>query len=104
MTQNRRYGTRLDENLARAARRDEARGTPIAPTTDELNTSGRRVEASEPIPVDAWIRHRVIYEDPRLMHGEAVAWTGGAVLVRWQRNGHDCYTWVWSSAVRRRTV
>ncbi|MFC9559859.1 hypothetical protein [Agromyces sp. NPDC056965] len=102
MTQNHRYGTRLDENLARAARLDEAQGTPIALTTEELNTTGRRVEAQEPIQVDAWIRHRVIYEDPRLVHGEAVAWTDGAVLVRWQRNGHNCYTWVWASAVRRR--
>ncbi|MFB6612532.1 hypothetical protein ACFCVO_19585 [Agromyces sp. NPDC056379] len=65
--------------------------------------ASRRVEAAKPIQVDAWTRHRVIYEDPRLVQSEAVAWTDGAVLVRWQRNGHDCYMWVWSSAVQRRS-
>ena len=37
-----------------------------------------------------------------IVFDEAIAWTDGAVLVRWQRNGHDCYTWVWPSAMQRR--
>jgi len=102
VTQNRRYATRLDENLARAARADETRGTPIGLSPDELRTTGRRTEAGTPVRVDAWVRLRVVTEEPRLIEGEAVAWTTGAVLVRWQHAGHDVHTWVWASAVRRR--
>ncbi|MGI9823878.1 hypothetical protein [Agromyces sp. Marseille-Q5079] len=101
MTQNRRSGTRLDENLARAARADEDRGTPIGLSIDELGTTGRRTDARIPVRVDARVRLRVITEEPRLIEGEAVAWTRGAVLVRWQHGGHDMHTWVWASAVRR---
>lgn len=102
MTQNRRYGTRLDENLARATHIDDTRGTPVGLSQEELTTTGRRVEAREPIQVDAWIRHRVVYEKPRLVQGEAIAWTDGAVLVRWRCEGHDRFTWLWASAVQRR--
>ncbi|GAA1955287.1 hypothetical protein GCM10009717_21580 [Agromyces allii] len=104
MTQNRRYDSRLDENLARAERLDASRGTPVPLSPEELRTTGRRVEAREPVSVEAWIRHRVVYEEPRLIQGVAVAWTTGAVLIRWSADGVERFTWVWASAVRRHSL
>jgi hypothetical protein len=103
MTQNRRYRSPLDRNIERALRADELRGTPISLSTEELRVTGRRTEAREPIQVEAWVRHRVVYEEPRVVSGEAIAWTEGAVLVRWRASDdtHEQLTWVWASAVRR---
>ena len=104
MTQNRRYRTPLDDNLARTTRQAELRGTSIGLSSDELRISGRRVEARTAVPVQAWVRHRVIYEEPRLVEGEAIAWTDRAVLIRWTdtQNTNERLTWVWADAVRRR--
>ncbi|WP_022893240.1 hypothetical protein [Agromyces subbeticus] len=57
-------------------------------STEELNTTGRRVEASEPIQVDAWIRHRVFHEDSPHVQGEAVAILGRSVAYDPQSDGN----------------
>jgi hypothetical protein len=46
----------------------------------------------------------VIYEEPRLVQAEAIAWTRGAVLIRHaEPEAHgDRYVWVYAGAVRRR--
>jgi hypothetical protein len=57
-------------------------------------------QASEPLPVAAWIHtrsghHRVV--------GVAVAWTAKAARIRYtDDHGREGYAWVWANAVTRR--
>lgn len=104
MGQNKRYPGLLEADIERAAVAMERRPSPIALSEAELRSSGRRQEAREPIPVRAWIPHRVVYDEPQLVEAEAIAWTTTAVLVRWrsEHSAHPRHTWVWASAVTRR--
>jgi hypothetical protein len=63
---------------------------------------GRVVRASTAIPVRAWLvtsQGRDVEVD-----AEAVAWTDRAVNVRYfDEHGREGFTWVWASAVVRRS-
>ena len=104
MGTNRRYPDLPDERRDTIALESAKRGSPVSLTTSEVRATGRRTEPPAPIPVLANVRYRVIYEEPRLVQAEAIAWTRGAVLIRYaEPEAHgDRYVWVYASAVRRR--
>lgn len=104
MGQNKRYPRALEADIARTGEQMERRPRPYGLSEAELQSSGRRRDAREPIPVTAWIPHRVMYEEPQLVEAEAIAWTDDGVLVRWTADYsmHPIHTWVWASAVNRR--
>jgi hypothetical protein len=56
------------------------------------------------VPVTAWVSHRVLYDEAQLIDAEAIAWTEGAVLIRWTpaHTIHPSHLWVYAAAVRRR--
>jgi hypothetical protein len=96
--------SRLSDEAAKVGEAIDHRAQHYGLTRAELEASGRRRDAREPIPVDAWIPHRVVYEDPQRVPGVVVAWTDRAVLVRW-RSLHGAAvweTWVRADAVERR--
>ena len=105
MGTNRRYPDLPDERRDAIALESDKRGAPISLTTSEVRATGRRTEPQTPIPVVATIRYRVIYEEPRTVKGEAIAWTRGAVLIKYAEPAArgDRYVWVYANAVRRRT-
>lgn len=104
MGQNKRYPHLLEGDIARASDKIDRQTRPVGLTEPELQSSGMRQDAREPIPVTAWIPHQVLWTEPQLVEAEAVAWTRDAVLVRWRSHYsvHPHHTWVWASAVTRR--
>lgn len=104
MGQNRRYDL-VGRDLDRAAAREMRMPRPVGLTPEELATTGRRVDAPEPVPVRAMVRHRTVIEEGIPVEAVAVAWTQRAVLLRWSPDGdpqHAVHVWVWAGAVRRR--
>lgn len=94
----------VGSDLERAADLEARRPQPIGLTIDQVRSTGRRQEAREPVPVTAWVPHRVVYDEAQLIDAEAIAWTGGAVLIRWTppHSTQPCHAWVYAAAVRRR--
>ena len=77
------------------------RAEPVGLTPEELDFEHHPVTHTVPgIPVWAWIRFPAAAE---LVSGEAFAWTARAVQVAWTDAGTRRTTWVWASAVRRRS-
>lgn len=103
MGQVKRYDL-IGPNLEHAANLEARRPTPIGLTVGQVESTGRRQDAREPVPVTAWVPHRVVYDDPQLVEAEAIAWTDGAVLIRWVAEGstQPSHAWVYAAAVRRR--
>lgn len=56
------------------------------------------------MPVTAWVLHQVVYNEAQLIDAEAIAWTDGAVLIRWTptHTTHPSCRWAYAAAVRRR--
>jgi hypothetical protein len=102
MGQVKRYDL-IGPNLEHAANLEARRPRPIGLTVEQVESTGRRQEAREPVPVTAWVPHRVVYDDPQLIEAEAIAWTAGAVLLRWTppHSTQPCHAWVYAAAVRR---
>ncbi|GAA1817653.1 hypothetical protein [Agromyces neolithicus] len=102
---NRRYPDAADERADEIRLKQEKLGHPVSLTTAEVRHTGARAEAPEPVPVIATVRYRVVYEEPRKVEGEAVAWTRGAVLVKYPdpMTRQDRFVWVYANAVTRRT-
>ena len=73
----------------RRAPGDARRPTPIGLTVDQVQSTGRRQDAREPVPVTAWVPHRVVYDEAQLIDAEAIAWTEAAVLIRWTGTHHS---------------
>lgn len=100
MGQNKRYDLvsgEMDRLNARLAREPSA----VSLTDEHLRGSGRRRGAPESIPVHTLVPHQIAYVETIPIEAEAIAWTGAAVLVRWQISGHDKFAWVWAGAVRK---
>ena len=57
----------------------------------------------QPVPVSAWVPHRVVYDEAQLVDAEAIAWTRGAVI-RWTppNSSLPAHVWVYAAAVKRR--
>lgn len=82
---------------ARYAKRAE----PVSLTLEELDFEHYPVTRVVPaVPVWAWIRFPCSAE---LVAGETFGWTSRAVQVSWSDGGVRRTTWVWASAVRRRS-
>jgi len=104
MGQNRRYDL-VGRDLDRWERRHRAKaGEPLGLSPEQLKLTGSRRDSREPIPVEARVDHRVVYDEPLVVEAVAVAWTDDAVLVRWTPTGSrtPVERWVWANAVRRR--
>ena len=103
MGQNKRVPELLEANIEHVEHAIERRPEPVSLTIEEVRTGGIRQDAREPIPVAAWIPHRVNYSEPQLVQAEAIAWTRTAVLLRWKapHSSHARHTWVWANAVTR---
>lgn len=103
MGQVKRYDL-VGADLERAADLEARRPVPIGLTVDQVRGTGRRQEAREPVPVAAWVPHRVVYDEAQLIEAEAIAWTAGAVLIRWKppNSSQHSHVWVYAAAVRRR--
>ena len=105
MGQVRRYDL-IGPNLERAANLEARQPRPIGLTVDQVQSTGRRSEAREPVPVTAWVPHRVVYDEAVLIDAEAIAWTEGAVLIRWTptQSTHPVHVWEYAAAVHRLTA
>ncbi|GAA4374902.1 hypothetical protein GCM10023152_18180 [Agromyces bauzanensis] len=105
MGTNRRYPDRADERADEIRLEQAKLGSPVSLTTAEVRRTGHGAEAREPIPVNASVRYRFVYEEPRTVEGEAMAWTRGAVLVKYLDpvTNQDQFVWVYANAVTRRT-
>lgn len=103
MGQVRRYDL-VGPNLERAADIEARRPKPIGLTAEQVQNTGRRQEAREPVSVTAWVPHRIVYDETQLVDAEAIAWTEGAVLIRWisPHSNQPSHVWVYAAAVRRR--
>lgn len=103
MGQVKRYDL-ISANLEHAAQREALSGTPVSLSVDQVTDTGRRQDAREPVPVSAWVPHRVVYDEARLIDAEAIAWTDSAVLIRWipPNSSQPAHAWVYAAAVRRR--
>jgi len=101
---NHRYPERADQRTDELQLEQAKRGSPVSLTTSEVRRTGRRHDAREAVPVTATVRYRVAYEEPREVEGTAIAWTNGAVLVKYPdpATRHDNFVWVYANAVRRR--
>lgn len=99
----RRYDL-IGPNLEHAANLEARRPKPIGLTVDQVQSTGRRQEAREPVPVTAWVSHRVVYDEVKLVDAEAIAWTEAAVLIRWTpaHTTIPSHLWVYAAAVQRR--
>ncbi|MFB9309758.1 hypothetical protein BJY17_000787 [Agromyces hippuratus] len=105
MGSNRRYPDAADERADEIHLEQAKLGTPVSLTTAEVRRTGHRAEPPTPIPVIASVRYRVVYEEPRTVEGVALAWTNGAVLVKYPdpTTKQDRFVWVYANAVTRRT-
>lgn len=103
MGQNRRYQV-VEHDIERAGRAADRAARPVSLTIDQVSATGRRVDASVPIPVTAWVPHQVAFVEAQPIESEAIAWTQRAVLVRWTPPGtvYPVHVWVWASAIERR--
>ncbi|MCC9204559.1 hypothetical protein [Arthrobacter sp. zg-Y769] len=89
------------EAAERLAARYARRAEPISLTPEELDFEHNPVTTSVPgVPVWAWIRFPGAAERVK---GEACSWSPRAVQVLWEDGGLRRATWVWASAVTRRT-
>lgn len=87
--------------LAKLAARYAKRAEPVSLTLKELDFEHYPVTRVVPgVPVWAWIRFPCSAE---LVAGETFAWTSRAVQVCWTDGGIRRTTWVWASAVQRRS-
>ncbi len=104
MTQNRRYSEGIEREIEKVANAYERRGTPISLSVDEVRGTGRRRDLDQsPIPVTAWVRHRVVLDETKLLDALVVAYTDKAVLLKYaDAAGNVHHVWVWAGAVRRR--
>ncbi|MWB99425.1 hypothetical protein [Agromyces seonyuensis] len=94
MGQNRRYGS---DNDTSSLNEVLIKPVPISLSDDERGMDVTRPEKG--IPVHAWVRFP---ETPIRVSGEAIAWTGRAVLVEFKlRGGATRRAWVWANAVDR---
>ncbi|GAA3924738.1 hypothetical protein [Microbacterium soli] len=102
MGQNRRYDM-VTPDIERAARRLERTAIPLSLGSEQLDTSGQRVDAADPVPVTAWVPHQVSYTEQVRVEAEAIAWTQKAALLRWTPQGRSTpsHVWVWADAVTR---
>ncbi|MBD8043497.1 hypothetical protein H9638_06695 [Arthrobacter sp. Sa2BUA2] len=93
----------MDQKAAgRLAARYARRAEPIGLTPEELDFDHTPVTTSLPaIPVWAWIRFPGCAE---LVKGETCTWSAKAVQVLWEDAGIRRSTWVWASAVSRRSA
>lgn len=103
MGTNRRYPDRADERADEIRLERAKNGAPVSLTTTEIRATGPRTTPNEPVPVVATIRYRVIYEEPRQVEALAIAWTRGAVLVKYADplTRQDHFVWLYANAVRR---
>jgi hypothetical protein len=86
---------------AKLAARYAKRAEPVSLTLEELDFEHYPVTRVVPaVPVWAWIRFPCSAE---LVAGETFGWTSRAVQVSWTDGSLRRTTWVWASAVRRRT-
>lgn len=106
MGSNRRYPDAADERADQIRLEHAKLGNPVSLTTAEVRRTGPRTEAPKSVPVFASVRYRVVYEEPRTVEGEALAWTHGAVLVKYPdpMTRQDRFVWVYANAVKRRTA
>lgn len=102
MGTNRRYPSRVAEDIGRRIEQVVTRPEPISLSDAELDKPHSKVTAAAtPIPVRAWVRFP---ETPIRATARAIAWTERAVLVEWDTaDGHTVRAWVWASAVERIT-
>lgn len=93
----------MDEKAAeRLAARYARRAEPFGLTAEELDFDHFPVTTAMPaIPVWAWIRFPGCAE---LVKGETCTWSAKAVQVLWEDAGLRRSTWVWASAVSRRST
>ncbi|MDK1359164.1 hypothetical protein QNO00_02600 [Arthrobacter sp. zg-Y1219] len=92
----------MDQDAAtRLAARYARRAEPLELTPEELDFEHHPATTSVPgIPVWAWIRFPSAAERVK---GEACTWNAKAVQVLWTDAGIRRATWVWASAVSRRS-
>ena len=92
----------MDQDAAgRLAARYARRAEPIALTAEELDFAQHPATTTVPgIPVWAWIRFP---NSAERVAGEACTWNAKAVQVLWTDAGIRRATWVWASAVTRRS-
>ena len=83
MGSNHRYPDATDECADEIRLEQAKRGNPVSLTTTEVRRTGTCAEAPKSVPVIAPVRYRVVYEEPRTVEGEALAWTNGAVLEKY---------------------
>ena len=89
------------EAAARLAARYARRAEPIELTVEELDFAHNPVTTVAPgVPVWAWIRFPSCAER---VAGVATTWSAKAVQVTWTDAGVRRSTWVWASAVTRRS-
>lgn len=105
MTQNRRYPEGLERDIERTVRQMAERGEAMSLGVAELRGTGRRRDIEDaPVPVSAWVRHRVVLDEPRRVAGEVIAYayTDTACLVRYRDSAClQHHAWVYAGAVRR---
>lgn len=102
MGTNRRYPSRVAEDISRRIEQVVTRPEPITLSDAELGKPHSTVTpAPTPIPVKAWVRFP---ETPVRVTGRALAWTDRAALVEWETGDRRTVrAWVWASAVERVT-
>lgn len=91
----------ISPEIDRHEQAETRRPKPIGLTYPEVRATGRREDASTPIPVSAMVPHQIAYVELQRIEGHAVAWTRDAVMVRYAVGGRDSHVWVWASAVNR---
>lgn len=96
MGQNRRHDM-ISSDIDRCTQRWEQRPSPIGLLHEQVQASGRRQDASEPVPIRAWVPHHVSYTEQLAVDGVALAWTSNAVLIQFTRDGVERTVWVWAS-------
>ena len=101
--QNRRFQL-VERDVERAGQTADRAPRPVSLTIDQVTGTRRRVDASDPVPVTAWVPHQVAYVEALPIDAEAIAWTQRAVLIRWTQPGasYPTHAWLWAHAVSRR--
>ncbi|KQP01442.1 hypothetical protein [Leifsonia sp. Leaf264] len=103
MGQQRRYAAWSAAGISRQIEKLAHKPEPVSLFEDEIAGTGKRRQAEgDGIPVEAWVRHIVHYEEAHRVVGRAVEFTDSAVLVEFNGEaGQTHRAWVWASAVRR---